>query len=87
VKSHIRAVQNQNLNQNQNQNLNQNQNPTQILIFQKSRTLSVRNYLIKKGVQKDRITTQGFGETKPIDRNDTPTGRENNRRIEFVIVN
>jgi OOP family OmpA-OmpF porin len=38
------------------------------------------------GVSAERLTTQGFGATKPIGSNDTPDGRANNRRVEFVKI-
>lgn len=43
---------------------------------------SVRDYLISQGVAPDRITAVGYGDEKPIASNDTPEGREKNRRIE-----
>ena len=36
------------------------------------------------GIDAARLKTAGFGDTKPIDSNDTPEGRANNRRVEFV---
>jgi outer membrane protein OmpA-like peptidoglycan-associated protein len=44
------------------------------------------DYLISKGVKADRMTWKGYGETVPIDTNDTDAGRANNRRTEFKIV-
>ncbi len=43
----------------------------------------VKNYLTKKGVEKSRVTTAFFGESKPADTNDTDAGRANNRRVEI----
>ena len=40
---------------------------------------------ILHGISADRLTTQGFGETRPIDTNRTPVGRAKNRRVEFHI--
>ena len=50
------------------------------------RANSVKKYLISKGVNQDIITSEGKGETEPIDTNDTEQGREKNRRVEFVII-
>jgi len=50
------------------------------------RAASVRRYLMEAGVSPDRMLSQGFGETNPIDSNDTRAGRANNRRVEFHIV-
>lgn len=47
---------------------------------------SVREYLIKKGIESKRLTAIGFGEEKPIDSNRTRWGRERNRRVEFTIT-
>ena len=49
------------------------------------RANAVRNYLIAKGVAPARITALGFGMTMPIAPNDTPGGREKNRRVEIEI--
>jgi OmpA-OmpF porin, OOP family len=52
----------------------------------KRRSASVKNYLVKKGVTADRITTDGFGETRPVASNDTDDGRHKNRRVEMTII-
>ncbi len=49
------------------------------------RANAVRMYLIKKGVKPDRMEAHGFGETMPIDSNETPEGRSRNRRVEFKV--
>ncbi len=51
-----------------------------------ARSAAVRSYLMSKGVNPSRITTQGFGEGTPIDTNDTKEGRQNNRRVEINEV-
>lgn len=40
--------------------------------------------LEKLGIDSNRLTSKGWGESKPIDTNDTPEGKANNRRVEFV---
>lgn len=47
---------------------------------------SVRKYLIKAGVDADRLTAHGYGPDRPIDTNDTAEGRAKNRRVEFVVL-
>jgi OOP family OmpA-OmpF porin len=50
------------------------------------RANSVKKYLVEKfGVDAARLSTKGYGETKPIDSNDTAAGRARNRRIEAVF--
>ena len=51
-----------------------------------NRAASVRKYLIGRGVDGDRMTSQGFGETVPIADNRTKAGRAENRRVEFFIT-
>ena len=48
-----------------------------------ARAQSVARYLVNNGVTADRITSQGFGETRPVAPNDTPYNKSRNRRIEF----
>lgn len=48
------------------------------------RAMAVANKLIAMGIASDRFETKGFGESKPIDTNDTPEGKANNRRVEFI---
>jgi len=46
----------------------------------------VMDFLIKQGVSADRITSVGFGETRPIADNKTAAGRALNRRVDVVMV-
>lgn len=51
------------------------------------RAASVRTWLIESdGISASRLTTAGFGESKPVGSNDTPEGRQQNRRVELVRV-
>jgi len=56
------------------------------LKLSKDRAAAVVKWLISHGIAKERLTSQGFGQTKPIDTNDTDGGRQNNRRVEFQIL-
>ncbi len=50
-----------------------------------SRAESVVTYLATHGIDKSRLTSKGYGETKPMATNDTDEGRQLNRRTEFEI--
>ncbi|MCZ2460270.1 MAG: OmpA family protein [Chitinophagales bacterium] len=54
------------------------------LTLSQQRAEAVKTQLVKMGVDASRLTTKGFGDTKPISDNDSPEGRANNRRVEFV---
>ncbi len=47
---------------------------------------AVKTYLVKKTVEAARLRAVGFGAEKPAQPNDTPAGRDANRRVEFNIV-
>jgi len=51
-----------------------------------ARAESVINYLITKGIAKDRLVAVGYGETEPIADNDTASGKQENRRTEARIL-
>ncbi|PCH93746.1 MAG: hypothetical protein COB85_06465 [Bacteroidetes bacterium] len=51
-----------------------------------NRANAVRNYLIKKGITGDRVSAVGYGESKPVAYNNTPEGRQKNRRTEVRIL-
>ena len=42
--------------------------------------------MIDRGISPLRIEAEGKGESMPIDTNDTEEGRQNNRRVEFVVL-
>jgi outer membrane protein OmpA-like peptidoglycan-associated protein len=46
---------------------------------------SVRDYLTQQGMAPASVTSKGFGKTQPVASNDTPQGRQQNRRVELVI--
>ncbi|MBS3965029.1 MAG: OmpA family protein [Methylomonas sp.] len=48
------------------------------------RAAAVKNDLTKRGISAARMTTKGFGESQPVESNDTDAGRAYNRRVSFV---
>ena len=50
------------------------------------RAKAVRDHVIGKGIEADRITAKGYGETKPVASNDTEEGRAQNRRTEVTVL-
>jgi OmpA-OmpF porin, OOP family len=57
---------------------------THNLTLSQERADAVKDELIKLGIDPSRLTAKGFGDTKPISDNNTPEGKANNRRVEFV---
>jgi len=51
-----------------------------------NRARSVMEYILSKGIEPARISSQGYGETVPVAPNDTPENRQLNRRVEFKIL-
>lgn len=51
-----------------------------------SRATSVKNYLVQRGIAESRMTIKGLGFDRPLVSNDTPEGRQKNRRIEFFRI-
>ena len=52
----------------------------------KKRAMAVKDAMVLKGVDGIKLTTVGYGESRPIDDNSTPEGKAKNRRVEFLIV-
>ena len=51
------------------------------------RANSVMEYMISKGISKDRVSAVGYGSSRPKEDNGTEAGRKANRRIEIRVVN
>lgn len=49
-----------------------------------ARSKAVMDKMIELGIAKDRLTSKGYGESKPMTGNDSPEGKAQNRRVEFV---
>ena len=56
------------------------------LALSQARADAVKQVIVGQGIDASRLTTKGYGATKPIASNDTPEGKANNRRVEFVKV-
>lgn len=52
----------------------------------KARAEAVKEYLVKRGVNPNKLRAKGYGSTKPIADNETVEGRKLNRRVEFIIL-
>lgn len=57
------------------------------LDLSKRRAAAVKNYLVRQfAIDASRMQTDGMGETQPVDNNNTPEGKANNRRVEFIKI-
>ena len=56
------------------------------LRLSRDRATSVRSALVAGGVDASKISAEGYGESRPVASNDTAEGRQQNRRVEIVIV-
>ncbi len=57
------------------------------LKLSKDRAQAVKNYLVSKGVDSDKVQANGYGKAHPIASNKTDAGRQKNRRVEFTLYN
>jgi outer membrane protein OmpA-like peptidoglycan-associated protein len=55
-------------------------------LLSENRAKAVASYFIEKGIDSTRITYKGYGSERPVMKNTTSSGRGNNRRVEFRIV-
>ncbi len=56
------------------------------LQLSKQRAETLRSYFVEKGIKADRIITEGYGESRPVETNDTAEGRKQNRRVEIHFM-
>ena len=50
------------------------------------RAMAVREFLVNAGITAERVSSKGYGQTGPVASNDTPEGRQANRRTEIIIL-
>lgn len=56
-------------------------------LLSQHRAESVNTYLLKQGINSNRLTATGMGEDQPVSDNNTENGRQQNRRVEIIIDN
>jgi outer membrane protein OmpA-like peptidoglycan-associated protein len=56
------------------------------MTLSKRRAESTASYLISRGVQRNQLEINWYGESQPLDDNNTPQGRQNNRRVEVELI-
>lgn len=60
--------------------------PAYNMTLSEKRAQAVFTYLLNSGIERDRLTAKGYGQTTPAFENDSPENRSKNRRIEFKIL-
>jgi hypothetical protein len=56
------------------------------MTLSQNRAKAVYDYLTAHGINAEKLSYKGYGKTMPIDSNDSPAGRANNRRTEFKVI-
>jgi outer membrane protein OmpA-like peptidoglycan-associated protein len=60
--------------------------PEYNMILSRARANAVRDWLVSRGIPADRLVAKGYGMSKPQAPSDTAEGRQENRRVQFVII-
>ncbi len=56
------------------------------LVLSQQRADAVKTAMVQGGIDASRLTTRGYGASKPLGSNETPEGKANNRRVEFLKI-
>lgn len=56
------------------------------LKLSQQRADAVKNQLVSLGIKADRLIAKGYGESAPIDKNNSAEAKANNRRVEFIVI-
>jgi outer membrane protein OmpA-like peptidoglycan-associated protein len=56
------------------------------MVLSQNRAKAVTDYLVKKGIDPERLSSRGYGSSMPVADNKTEEGRQKNRRVEFTVV-
>jgi outer membrane protein OmpA-like peptidoglycan-associated protein len=56
------------------------------LKLSQKRAEAIKRYLVSKGIDANRLVAKGYGESKPLVKNDTPAHKQINRRVEFKVI-
>ncbi len=62
-----------------------NVGPNETNLPSRNRAAAVRDYLITRGIDPNKVSLVGFGSTKPLVDNTNSENRANNRRVEIII--
>jgi OmpA-OmpF porin, OOP family len=64
-----------------------NGSPQYNLELSQKRAETMANYLLNKGIRKDRLIAKGYGKSRPISPSHSEEDRKINRRVQFIIIN
>jgi outer membrane protein OmpA-like peptidoglycan-associated protein len=59
--------------------------PAKNMDLSQRRANTIKKYLVTKGIDEKRITSTGFGDTRPLVTNDSEENKSKNRRVEFKV--